>query len=394
MKKFIASILVFLFLFGLFGTVSSQEKTEVNFFFSPTCPHCAKEKEFLKKLGKEYPKIEIRSFSVFEKKNVELLQKFYQKYKIPAQKQGLVPITFIGDNYLVGYQNEETTGEKIREYIANSTQKSEEPGDFGPLTGSLREIKIPILGKINLSESSPLALAITLGTLDGFNACAMLALGFLLAVLVATGLRRRVLVIGGTFILVSGIVYFIFITAWLNLFLVLPQMKLITVFIGAVVILFAVFLLKDYIHGVVCKLCEIKPGKTTGFFARFEQKLLKRMENISTSKMALPLVLLGVGTVAAGINLVELVCSLGFPLVLTKFLSSLSLSTFSYYFYLLVYIFFYMIDDLIVFLIALFTLRITQPSQKYLKAIKLISAVFLLILGILMIAEPGFLMFA
>lgn len=117
------------------------------------------------------------------------------------------------------------------------------------------------------------------------------------------------------------------------------------------------------------------------------------MEKIVNAQMPLPLILLGVAITAAGINLVELVCSLGFPLAFTKILTSSSLPIISYYFYLLVYILFYMIDDLIIFLLAVLFLRITQISERYLKAITLISSILLLILGLIIIFQPQILLF-
>ncbi len=394
MKKFIFTILVFSFLFGTFGSVFAQEKTEINFFFSPICHYCAQEKEFLNILEKNYLEIEIKRFNTFEKENVNLLKKLYQEYKVPLSDQGWVPITFTPKEYFLGFD------EKIAQNIENCILECnvEEPlekplkEDLTPIDLEKR-ISLPIIGEINLSNFSPLALSIVLGALDGFNACAMIALGFLLTVLIATGVRKRIILIGGVFILVSGIVYFLFISAWFNLFLVLEQIKFITLSVGVIVILFSIFLLKDYFHGIVCKLCQIDPKRAKNIFVKFEMKLFKKMEEISTAKMSLPLLILGVAVVAAGINLVELVCTFGFPLVFTKILTSFSLPTISYYLYLLVYILFYMLDDFIIFLIAVFTLRITQVSEKYLKAIKLISAIVLLILGLTMILRPEFLTF-
>ena len=121
--------------------------------------------------------------------------------------------------------------------------------------------------------------------------------------------------------------------------------------------------------------------------------MFAKMQQISQAKTSLPLMLLGVVVVAVGINMVEFVCSFGFPLVFTKILTSYNLGTPSYYFYLLIYILFYMIDDLIIFTLAIWTLRITQVSEKYLKAIKLISGIVLLILGLIILFKPELLMF-
>jgi hypothetical protein len=118
------------------------------------------------------------------------------------------------------------------------------------------------------------------------------------------------------------------------------------------------------------------------------------MQDLTNSRLSLPIMLLGVAAVAAGINLVELVCSFGFPLAFTKILTSLGLSSWQHYFYILVYIIFYMLDDFLVFLIAVWTLRVTKVSQKYLKVITLVSAILLLIMGLAILIRPSLLTFS
>ena len=374
-------IFAFLLTFGIsfFANSVFAQKTEISFFYSQICPYCKAEKIFLEDLSKKYSEIEIKSLGVFEKENIEILGGFYEKYQVPKEKRGFVPITFIRDRYFLGFSDE--IGKEIENFILGIETKEALPS----------EVKIPFLGKINVSKFSPLALAVILGTVDGFNACAMTALVFLLAVLIASGIRKRIFLIGGTFILVSGIVYFLFISAWLNLFACLANVKFITGFVGLIVIIFAIFLLKDYFHGIVCKICEIKPGKES-IFVRIERKLFKKMERLSSKEIFLPTALLGIAVVAAGVNMVELCCSFGFPLVFTKILTSWNLSSLSYYFYILIYILFYMLDDFIIFLVAILTLRITSVSQRYLKTIKLISGILLLLLGLIMLIKPSILM--
>ena len=360
-------------------TLFLLKKQRFLFFYSQICPYCKAEKIFLEDLSKKYSEIEIKSLGVFEKENIEILGGFYEKYQVPKEKRGFVPITFIRDRYFLGFSDE--IGKEIENFILGIETKEALPS----------KVKIPFLGKINVSKFSPLALAVILGTVDGFNACAMTALVFLLAVLIASGIRKRIFLIGGTFILVSGIVYFLFISAWLNLFACLANVKFITGFVGLIVIIFAIFLLKDYFHGIVCKICEIKPGKES-IFVRIERKLFKKMERLSSKEIFLPTALLGIAVVAAGVNMVELCCSFGFPLVFTKILTSWNLSSLSYYFYILIYILFYMLDDFIIFLVAILTLRITSVSQRYLKTIKLISGILLLLLGLIMLIKPSILM--
>lgn len=388
MKKKFLAILIFGLILSGFNFVLAEEKIEIIFFFSHICPHCAEERVFLEELTDKYSEIELKEYGLFEKENVDLLKEMYQVYEVAREVQGYVPITFIGGRYFLGFSQE--IGNDIENYVLGLIEEISQPPPEPP--SDEYKISLPIFGEISLSKFSPLALSIALGALDGFNACAMVALGFLLTVLISTGIRERVFLIGGTFILVSGIVYFLFISAWLNLFLVLSHIKFITNLVGGIIAIFALFLLKDYFHGVVCKLCEIRPGKEN-IFVRFERKLFERMETLSKRETSLSITILGTVIVAAGVNMVELCCSFGFPLVFTKILTGFNLPTPSYYFYLLIYILFYMIDDFIIFIIAVLTLRITQASQKYLKAIKLISGILLLLLGLTILVRPEILMF-
>jgi len=382
MKKLTAIFLIIGTVFAAFSSAQAQEKIEVQFFYSPTCSVCDREKPFLNDLVEKYPQIKLNSFSITEKENAEKLKVFYREYEVPEKEWGLVPATFVNNEFFIGFNTNGTTAQAIE----NSILSLEKESDAEPE----RLIKLPFFGEIGISHFSPLVLAVLLGGLDGFNPCAMVILGFLLAMLVATGIRERVFLVGGVFILVSGLVYFVFIASWLNLFLVLGQIKIITVGAGIAIILFGLFLMKDYLSGVICKICKVDEGETD-FFTKIERFLFEKMQKVSEKDMPLPLLLLSVAIIAAGINLVELVCSLGLPLAFTKTLTNMQLPTASYYFYILIYTIFYMIDDFALFLIAVFTLRSTGMQDKYLRSIKLISAFVLVLLGLALIFKPGLL---
>ncbi len=385
MKRILLFIFTLAILILPFKQAMAVSPPTIDLFYSPTCPHCKEEISFLGTLENKYPNLIINKHNVFQSNTTEVLKTFFEKYKVPAFKQGQVPITFINDEYYVGFNN------IIGNDIENQIKKAEKKIDNQTATpttdvSATKTLKLPLLGNINLSEHSPLFLSIFIGTLDGFNACAMVALGFLLAVLIATKMRKRLLLVGGTFILVSGLVYFLFISAWLNLFMFLGQAMWINIVVSAITIMFALFILKDYIKGIVCKICNIDPNSKNPL-DKWQKKLFTAMSRITSSNMPLPLMLLGVAVVAAGINTVELFCSFGFPLAFTSYLTSLGLSTSSYYFYLIIYVVFYMIDDFIIFLVALATLRVTKMSDKYLRFIMLISGIVLLLLGIFMISR-------
>lgn len=403
-NKISLAILLFLFFLTPVFSVQAAKQVEINFFHSRTCPVCQKEGEFLNQLDSDFPNLIINRYDIAEIANINKIEDFYNNYKVPEENWGLVPATFIGDQAYLGFG--EKTADFMRKQITKLSQG--ENGGFGTelsestfeqkITDQLdvlkqRKINIPFWGELEVAGLSPFNLSLMVGVLDGFNACAMVALSILLAILISTGNRKRVILIGGTFILVSGLVYYVFIAAWLNVFLFLGYIKIITYIISAFIILFAIFLLKDYFNDIICKLCNVKNDKPDGYVTIFQKYLFAKASKTVSSEMPLLPMLLGIAVVAAGINMVELFCSLGFPLAYTKILASHNLPNYQYYLSLLVYIFFYMLDDLLIFLIAVFTLRVTKVSEKYLKLIKLISGAVLLILGLIMLFRPEILTF-
>jgi len=398
LKKFFIFIFCFVSVFCIANKVLAdhQEPIKIDFFYSKTCPHCIDENVFLEKIEEKYCDLQVNRFIVSEGDNWEVLKSFYQEYDVPEEMNGIkvygaVPITFINDEYFLGYGSDETTGMEIENYIKILT--GEICATDMPLATSTKLDSVTLLGwKIFFANSPPLVLAIVLGILDGFNACAMIALTFLLTMLIASGMRKRIVIVGGTFILVSGIVYFLFMSAWLNLFLVSRNLDFITTIAGIVVLIFAILLLREYILGIVCKICGIDTGKDS-ITTKAQKGLFVKLKALTKKEVALPLLILSVVVIAVAINSIELVCSFGFPLAFTKILTSLNLSNFTYYFYIFIYILFYMLDDFIIFLLAVFTLKITGISEKYLKIVKLISAIVLLILGLIMLIKPGLLAF-
>ena len=412
-KKSIFVVLICFLFLPLFAGAQEKNNIEIKLFYSSTCPHCKAEKQFLEELQDKYCDLTLKEYLISKSANWKLLQEFYQQYDVPEEINGYrvygaVPISFIKDRYFLGYDTDETTGKKIEGYIneiraeicatttpnATSSSNSTNTTSTGTSTVISGRDSFNFLGfEISLGKAPPLLLAIVLGTLDGFNACAMVALAFLLTMLLATGARKNLIIIGGTFIFVSGLVYYLFTAAWLNVFLVSKNLKIITSIVGIVVLVFAFFMLKDYFKGIVCKLCEIDPKKES-IFAKKQRAYFNKLKGLIKADVSLPIMLLGVALVAAGVNSIELICSFGFPMAFTKILSNLGLSHFSYYFYIFIYILFYMLDDLLVFLLAVFTFRITAVSQKYLKAVKLVSGIVLIVLGLIILFNPELLSFA
>ena len=249
--------------------------------------------------------------------------------------------------------------------------------------------KIPILGTLDLSKMSLPALTLILGALDGFNPCAMWILLFLITLLINTRSRKRMWLVGGTFIAVSGIVYFLLLSAWFNLFLAISYVNLTRILIGIFALGIGAWQIKNFISykGV----CPVTNGSTK-LKDRVRNGLKNQAEKLALSPFTLG-ILAGVIILAFGINLIEFFCSAGLPAIYTRILALNVLSTLDYYFYLLLYTLVFMLDDLIILLIAVITLSKIGFTDKYNYWATLIGGLLIFILGILLIFKPEFLMF-
>jgi len=379
-KVFWLLLIIIFLLFGAKVNFSlAQNQAEIHFFYSAICPHCAKEEEFLKELKNQYPEIEIKKYEVISsQENQKILNEFYEKYQVPAGKRGWVPVTFTSTKYFIGF-NEQVA--KEIESCIKECLLGEKP--------TSQKMKIPILGEVDLSRMSLPVLTITIGALDGLNPCAMWILLFLIALLINTRSRKRMWLIGGTFILASGIVYYLILTAWLNLFLAISYVNLTRILIGIFALGVGIWQIKTFIgyRGV----CPVTDGSTK-LGDRIRNGLRDRAEKIALSPLTLA-ILGGVILLALGVNLVEFFCSAGLPAIYTRILTLSQISTLSYYLYLLLYTFIFMLDDLIVFSLAVITLSRIGFTEKYNYWATLIGGLLILVLGILLIFRPELLMF-
>ena len=212
----------------------------------------------------------------------------------------------------------------------------------------------------------------------------MWVLIFLINLLLGMTDRNKMWILGGAFIVVSGVVYFLFMTAWLNLLVFLGFLFWVRLIIGMVALGAAAFNLKAYFTDT-SGVCTLSHG------ARRRQTMARLKEIIQTRKFFLALG--GIVVLAFLVNLVELICSAGFPVVYLQILSLTSLPFWQYYLYLLLYIAVFMLDDIIIFVVAMITLQLMGVTTQYKKCSDLIGGVLMLIIGVLLIFKPEWLMF-
>lgn len=382
--KRIINIFVILLISILTFTIS-EVKAEDNknsvikiyLFYGDGCPHCANEKRFLEDLIKKYDNIEIIYYEVWNNvENDKLMNN--TKEKLGIERKG-VPFTVIENNGYVGYN--ENIGYQIEEVIKELSDSNNNQDKVKEDNGMY---VVPIVGKINARDVSLPLMAVVIGAVDGFNPCAMWVLLFLLSILIGMKNKKRAFCLGITFLVASASVYLLFMVAWLNIAISMTDIGILRFIVAIVALIGAAFNLKSYFKKTEdgCSVADAKKKK----------KIFEKIKKF-TSEKSFILAILGIIALAVSVNLIELACSAGLPLLFTQILSFNNLSTFWYGLYIGLYILFFMLDDLIIFFIAMFTMKLTGISNKYTKYSHLIGGILMLVIGILLIVKPGILMF-
>lgn len=353
------------------NTSVDSNKINLYLFHGAECPHCEDERNWLKTIEEEYKdKVNIYYFEVWhDKKNAKMMNQVKERLSV---SQDGVPLTIICDKYFVGYSM--TLGSKMENTIKEYLDIDNNPD----------EVKIPILGNINMKSVSIPLVAVILGFIDGFNPCAMWILLFLINMLFRVKNKKKAWCLGLIFLFVSGFVYFLSMIG-INLVLNVMTIKWMKIALAIFILCAGILNFKKYLQTrkeeAGCTVVDDKKRK----------KLVSRMKKIIESKSFM-LSVIGIIVLAATVNLIELACSLGFPLIFTEILSINNIDGLMKIIYLLIYIFFYMIDDIVVFSISMFTLEATGITNKYNKLCTLVSSIIMIIMGLLLIFKPEWLM--
>ena len=396
MKKWLLLLVLFLFPYVSFA----KEDVTLYFFHGDGCPHCAEESVFLEKLQKDYPDLKIEKYEVwYDEENSALLQKVQQELHI--ERMG-VPTTIIGDVYMVGYSEE--TANVIKRAIdffyeneykdVVSQIKDDTYVDDGSESEFLKReaetdkdmtVKVPFYKKINLKKVSLTTAAVVIGLIDGFNPCAMWVLLFLISVLIGMKDKKRMWILGLAFLLTSALVYALIMLSWIQIVVKMTTVISIRRIIAIAALIGGFFQLRSFIKNKDTTGCEIVDDSK-------RKSIFKKIRKFTSEKSFL-LALIGVMGLAVSVNLVELACSAGLPLVFTELLALNDVSSMAKFWYVLLYIFFFLIDDLIVFIIAMFTMKITGITTKYNQYSHLLGGVIMLLIGVLLLLKPEWLMF-
>lgn len=371
-------------------------KVIIYFFEGTGCPFCQKEKIFLEEMKSKFKGIEIKQYEVWHnRENAILMQKMLKAYNLTPQG---VPVTFIGDRVFIGFS------EEIKASIKKTIERcsaSACPDPYAKITDiitkdkpitpteTIQETKnindeqttlnIPLLGKIEASRLSLPVLTFLIASLDSFNPCAFFVLFALLGLLAHAGSRKKIFLIGGIFVFFSGFIYFLFMAAWLNLFIFMGNVSGITTTAGIISLIISIINIKDFFAFKKGISLTIPESAKPGLF----DKMRRLMRSTSTVS-----ILIGTVVLAVTANSYELLCTAGFPLVYTRILTLNQLSSSIYYLYLIFYNLIYIIPLFTIVIIFTVTFGKKKLSEKQGRLLKLVSGVMMFELGALLLFEP------
>lgn len=377
-KKLISFVtLGFLFLATVIATstilraedtlASSNDQEILQVFVRDGCPHCAEFKEFLPIFSAQHPQlaISLRSLDRDPTAQSDLIT--------ISQKAGVWPPgvpTFVYKNKVkIGFNSPEASGPELEQLISDQAVSTGqlETGLFGTL--DVKQLGLPLF-------------TLALGLLDGFNPCAMWVLLFLLSLLIRLNNRKRMALIAGTFVLVSGAVYFAFMAAWLNVFLLIGLSATVRWILTVIALVIGGINIRDFI--------KEKQGLTLSIPDAAKPDIYSRVRKIiQAEKLAASLI--GVTLLAIIVNFVELLCTAGIPAIYTAVLTQYDLSNAAYYGYISLYIVGYIADDTLMVTLAVVALSSQKLTEETGRWLKLLSGLVMVALGILLLLNPSWL---
>ncbi|GLS84399.1 glutaredoxin family protein [Paraferrimonas haliotis] len=409
-----------------YQTDAKTEQTQVNlyFFWSPTCPHCKEAHPFIDDLPNQYPWVNLKSYSIADQGTREKLMEVGGMTNMQPRS---VPYFAVCGEAVAGYNSHEVTGQYIVDRLkacykalggnpeqgaakapadtsadnagqdaglfATCSSETEESGGAGcgldldehtdvALTPSVQPVDIPLIGAVHPEKMSLPVLTLVLAGVDAFNPCAFFVLLFLLSIMVNAGSRGRMLLVGGIFVFFSGFIYFIFMTAWLNLFMFLGDDNggwIITA-AGLLALVAAAINIKDFFYG--------RGDVSLSMSVENRGGLIKRMGKLSKAS-SLATMIVGTTVLAILANAYELLCTAGFPMIFTSVLSMSNLDVAERYMYLIAYNVIYVIPLAAIVIVFSATLGKRKLTEKEGEVLKLMSGIMMLGLGSMLVFDPN-----
>lgn len=404
-----ARIISFSALWVLLGVCSASnahadEPLVIEVLERSDCAHCQEEKKFLADLAVQRDDFSVRLYNI-DGDGKDLFMKITALERLPKA----TPITIVGGTVLQGFDTADTTGKRMESlldaskgkeqvtferYLAMSrdhrASKTEQIAGASCADGTVCAfpatesyvVSIPFTkSTVDVSKFSLPTLSVVLGFVDGFNPCAMWVLVTFLVLLAQTGSRKKLVQVAGLFIVAETVMYYLILNVWFTTWNFIGLDRIVTPIVGIVATGGGIFFLYEWYKSLGTKLaCQIVDAEN-------RSKIVQKIKTFITGDFTL-LAALGIIGLAFTVNVIEFACSIGIPQAFTKIIELNHLGFWQTQALMAIYIFFYMIDDILVFGLAIWGFEKMHLTEKYSQWSALIGGVLMLMLGYLLMFRP------
>ena len=366
-------------IFCSLGNAQDVQPMYMDFYYDSTCSECEIKLDFIKSTYvNQSPYLEFLTVNVFIINEDETAYEEWERICAEHLDYAIYPILVLRTN--------EITSDPIDEFDMDKTTidgviEAIQRGEYTP--EDQKNIISTPWGDIDVSNWSIPILTIVLGILDSFNPCAFFILIFLLNLLIYAHSRKRMLLIGGIFIFFSGFLYMLFMFVMFEFLQTIKTQEnifFITLLVGIIVLPMGLLNIKDFFF--------FKKGASLSIPDDKKPKIYKQMRDLVKNK-SLSATLIGTILLAATVNFYELLCTLGLPFAYINQLSQYSIteSSMTYYFYILMYNIVYVIPLIIIVLIFVITLGKRKLTEWHGQIMKLVSGFMLSAFGIIFLVD-------
>jgi cytochrome c biogenesis protein CcdA/glutaredoxin len=342
-------------------------------FHGDGCPHCAAERAFLDELTATHPQLRVEAHEVwYDQQGQDLLMATADK--LGFEPTG-VPVTIIGERVWIGFDS--TTAQEITAVVEAAALPATVPMR-GP--SSARTVDVPLVGEVDLAGTSLLASTLAIGFVDGVNPCSLWVLSLLLAMVLNRGSRGRVLLVGTVFLTVTAGMYAIYMAGMYSAASYLSGMGWLRLLVAVVAGTFGVLQFKDGLG--------ITAGPSLSISAERRPGIYSRMRRVASPDGALAVTIAGTVALAVAVSLLETPCTAGLPLLWTTMLAEQDVAPLQALGLFAAYMLVFLLDELVVFVLAVVTLRATKVQERHGRALKLVAGSVLICLAVTMLLAP------
>lgn len=354
-----------------------QPEVQLYFFWSLSCPHCTAAHPHIEAIPQARPWVRLHALEL--SRHPEHVQRYEAMARAIGEQAAAVPaLIFCGEMH-VGWDGDEITGVTVRRRLDECRARAADGTASRAQAPAATRIDLPLLGALDPAGLSLPALTLVLAGLDAFNPCAFFVLLFLLSMMAHQKSRARMLIIGGVFVAISGLMYFAFMAAWLNVFQIFGHLAWVTLAAGALAVFVGTVNVKDFF--------AFEQGLTLSIPAAKKPDIFRRTRGILAAEN-LPAMIGATVLLAIAANFYELLCTAGFPMVYTRLLTLAELSPVARYAYLAAYNLIYVMPLAAIVAVFAGSLGGRKLSEREGRLLKLLSGVMMLELGALLLLAP------